>query len=88
MVTLAEIAPELPRHEFIRRIWDSFSAEHKVKREISSAEYDMARKWAMCGCSLATVLQGIHETTGTVRRLEACERAVLQNIARRQKATA
>lgn len=70
------------RVSFVRQTWDAFCNLHGVCREASSAEYELARKWALRGVPLATVLQGIRETTGKVRRLGACERAVEENIAR------
>jgi hypothetical protein len=49
---------------------------------MSNAEYELARSWALRDVPLATVLQGIVETTGTVHRLGACERAVEEQIHR------
>ena len=74
------------RIEYVRIVWDTFCQVHKIKREISNAEWHLARKWAMTGVPVATVLQGIHETTGKIRRLEACDRAVQENVGRHGQA--
>ena len=70
------------RIECIRAIWSTFQSVHKVKREMSSAEYVLALRWVGKDAPLATVLQGICETSGKVSRLGACERAVEENISR------
>lgn len=70
------------RIEFVRAVLDAFREHQGVTRECSSAEYELARRWAMRGVPLATVLEGIRQTGGKPRRLQACERAVEENIAR------
>ncbi len=67
---------------FIRAIWATFCVTHHVTREMSNAEYELARTWALAAPPLATVLEGITQTTGEVRRLGACARAVEANVLR------
>lgn len=74
------------RIEFVRAILATFCNAHHVRREMSNAEYELARSWTLRDVPLATVLQGIVETSGPVRRLGACERAVEENIQRWHKA--
>jgi hypothetical protein len=74
------------RIEVVRAIVATFCHAHHVRREMSHTEYELARSWALRDVPLATVLQGIVETTGKVSRLGACERAVEENIQRWHKA--
>ena len=74
------------RIAYVRSIWAQFGVVHNVGREMSSAEYETARKWALRGVPLAVVLQGINETGGKPRTLLACERSVDENIERWHKA--
>ena len=71
------------RMKFIQAIWETFRTVHHVQRtECSNAEFCLAREWAVRGVPLATVLQGITETGGKPKRLEACKNSVEQNIER------
>lgn len=71
------------RVAFVQSLWDQFQRVHKVTRwHMNHLEYDMARKWAVRGVPLATVLQGINETSGKPRTLMACERSVEDQISR------
>ena len=70
------------RIAFVSTLWDTFTEEHHIHREIRSDEYELARRWAHRGVPLATVLQGIVETGGKPRTLMACERGVEENISR------
>ena len=75
------------RVEYVQAIWDQFQKAHKVTRwHMNHIEYEMARKWAVRGVPLATVLQGINETSGKPRTLMACERSVEESIERWGKA--
>lgn len=74
------------RIEYVRAVLGTFCRAHKVRRTPDRLEYELARNWALRDVPLATVLQGIVETTGEIRRLGACERAVEENIRRWHKA--
>jgi hypothetical protein len=75
------------RIEYVQAIWAQFCEVHKVHRDCArSDEYELARKWAVRGIPLATVLQGINQTTGKPRTLMACERSVEEQISRWHKA--
>lgn len=66
----------------MRTVLATFCVEHKCRTAPTHIEYDLARRWALRGVPLATVLQGIVETAGKPRTLMACERSVEQNIER------
>ena len=71
------------RMEFVRIVWENFCYHAgRADSQMSNKEYELARRWSLRGVPLATVLQGIQETTGKPRRLEACERAVEESISR------
>jgi len=77
------------RSHFVATVWDAFCSRYRIERlSIRPDEYELARRWAMLGVPLATVLRGIDETAGEPRTLMACERAVSENVARWQKAMA
>ena len=68
---------------FVKSVWSQFCEVHKVHRDCaSSAEYELARKWALRGVPLAVVLQGINETGGKPRTLLACTNSVEAQISR------
>lgn len=72
---------------YVRSVLETFCTQFKRRENlITNAEYELARRWALRGVPLATVLEGIVETTGKPRTLMACERAVEENIERWHKA--
>ena len=77
-----QLSPD-DRRRYVRAIFDHYEKVHggSPLGLYSSAEYELARKWAMSGVPLATVLQGIREAKGA-RRLEGCKRSVEENISR------
>ena len=71
------------REEYVRQVFEHFAAVHNDQRLSSTlTEYDLARHWATRGVPLAVVLQGISDTAGKPRRLQACQRAVDAEISR------
>ena len=75
------------RIEYVRAVLETFCTQFKRRENlITNAEYELARRWALRGVPLATVLGGIVETTGKPRTLMACERSVEESIERWAKA--
>lgn len=70
------------RIRFVQEVWANFRATHRVKRECTHIEYATMSAWAKRGVPLATILQGVNETTGKPRTIQACERAVEEQIVR------
>lgn len=70
------------RIAYVQQVLAAFCVQAKRKTPPNHIEYDLARRWALSGVPLATVLQGIAETTGKPRTLMACERAVNEQISR------
>lgn len=66
------------RVTYLQAIWATFQDKAKIKRDMSSAEYHAAAKWADRNIPLPVVLRGIHEFNGIPKRLEA----VVQNVER------
>ena len=76
------LTPE-QRQDYMRAVLDEFLDRWRPDRFTpSSVEMELARKWALRGVPLATILEGIRQTGGKPRTLMACSRAVEENIAR------
>ena len=70
----------------MQAIWATFQDKAKTKRDMSSAEYHVASKWADRNIPLPVVLRGLHEFEGVPRRLEACVVSVEKSEAYYRKA--
>jgi hypothetical protein len=64
------------RIEWLRIVWSNFQQKAGNRREMSSAEYNLACCWLDQGLPLAVVLRAIHDFSGTPRRLEALANGV------------
>ena len=70
------------RVEYSKAILFEFIQRKGQSHSMSSAEFDLARRWCDRGLPLRVVLQGIRETGGKPRTLLACERSVEEQVTR------
>lgn len=77
------------RIHYARACWDTFCAEHKVKRfGMTPAEFHLVGKWMDAQVPLMIALRGITETGGKPGTLLACEEAVSRAFAYYRQAMA
>lgn len=66
------------RITYLQAIWSEFQQKAGTHREMSSAEYNLARKWADRNIPLAIVFRAFADFKSKPRRLEALEGAVTE----------
>lgn len=65
------------RPTYAAAVWETFQMRHQPSRlTMTSAEFDLVRRWMDRGIPLPVVERGISETGGKPRMLLACEEAV------------
>jgi len=72
---------------YLQAIWETFQKKAGICRGWSSAEYDIAAKWADRNVPLPIVERGIGEFNGVPRRLEAVVPSVERCYAYNRKAS-
>ena len=76
------------REKWLKAVFEELSK--RLGREpgwcYSPADYHLAEGWCSKGLPLPAVLQGIRETGGAPRSLQACKGAVEANVARQAQA--
>lgn len=65
---------------YAQSVWAAFQNKARTHRDMSSAEFNLVRRWLDRGVPLFVVLRGINDFTGKPGRLEAVEQSVERSV--------